>query len=120
MQNKLCLNVRFATGLSPAASSHDLPHAKFIFKRACLETQPGQAMPARQRNLLRFILFYDFSYARFSFSFHLLFVCGKLAVQRRVAGGTWGLNLATFTFTHISLLYIFVDYIHLVAVTPHL
>lgn len=66
MQNKLCLNVRFATGLSPAASSHDLPHAKFIFKRACLETQPGQAMPARQRNLLRFILFDDFSYARFS------------------------------------------------------
>lgn len=67
MQNKLCFNVRFATGWSPAASSHDLPHAKFIFKRACLETQPGQAMPARQRNLLRFILFDEIFFFHFTY-----------------------------------------------------
>lgn len=105
MQNKLCLNVRFATGLSPVASSHDLPHAKFIFKRACLETQPGQAMPARQRNLLRFILFDDFSYARFS-SFVSLIVC-----MRQIGCATprcrrhLGLKFS-YIHTHLSPIYL--------------
>lgn len=114
MQNKLCLNVRFATGLSPAASPR---HMISPMPSLYLNVPVWRRSRARPCQLGKEIYLDLFYLMRFS-SFVSLIVCMRqigcatLRCRRHL-----GLK---FSYIHISLLYIFVDYIHLVAVTPHL
>lgn len=113
-------NCSFTTGLSPAAC---LPAWRAAWPGHMISPMPSLYLnvPVWRRdrqNLLRFILFDFFLLLLlkifFSFFVHLLFVCGKLAVQR--CRRHLRLNFSCHTLGWY--MHLFVDYIHLIASRP--